>query len=162
MTSPEYMPLLYCRCSPRWRFWRDRFRLTHDYQRPIPSRLQSRVKGPVETRYLKIWQDDRGQWWLLVRARYQWDGASMVPTTHCAVLASLIHDVFYDYVVAVSVAWNVSRGYVRDFSDDWFEALLRDERSWARRIYPWGVRTFGGLWNEAGLIIRRLRGRDDG
>ncbi len=146
-------PLLYCRCSPGWRFWRERFRLLGDFVTPIPRHLWNRVRA-IDLPNIKIWQGVDGQWWMWVRGGYEWDGASMVPTTSCTVLASLIHDLFYDYVTEVSKVWGCSRADVRGFADDWFEYVLRNERSWARRIYPWGVRRFGGLWNEVGLWIR--------
>ncbi len=150
----ETTTLHYKRISPRWRFWKERFVVLSYFKYVIPDELQNYVKAPFTSKWLCIARDTTGKWALWVSAGYEWDGASVVLTTDCIVLASLLHDIIYDYVVALAAAWDVDRDVVREFGDGLFRIKLHRQRSWARRIYPYVVERVGGLWNEVGLLFR--------
>ncbi len=145
----------YERLRARWRFWRERFRLADDYWYRIPDSFQAMVQGEVDAGPLQI-RMRGGKWYLFGRAGYRWDGATWVLTTDCVVLASYLHDAFYDFVAVVAREWGVKRSYVRGLGDLLFRYKLDKQRSWARRIYPFAVERVGGVWNEIGLLFRKI------
>ena len=143
----------------RIRFWRERFELTESFCWRIPDALQSLVLGAVEAEFFAVRRFDDGAWYFCGRKGGQWDGATGVPTTDCVVFASWVHDMLYGYVREIAKSWYGAdtwrnRHRVRKVGDRFFRHILRDEGSWARTIYPLGVRLLGGVWNEMGLLFR--------
>lgn len=155
-SSTQATKLKYKRKTPVYRFWKERFVVLEDFCYQIPDELQHLVKSPFSSTYLQIVREN-GKWVMWIRKGYEWDGASLVLTTDSIVLASLLHDVIYDFVWALAVAWGTNRVHVRHFGDELFRIKLARQRSWARRIYPYVVERVGGLWNEIGLLFRNKK-----
>jgi hypothetical protein len=91
-------------------------------------------------------RDSSGREWarftgnvLTVREGYAWDGPTSAPKFRGAMLASLVHDVLYQFLFTEHMRVRISK----EDADNAFYDIMRLERFALRGVYYFAVKSFG-------------------
>jgi hypothetical protein len=86
----------------------------------------------------------------------RWNGATMAPDFQQVVRGTLFHDIIYDCLEEIAVAWNWSLPQVRRWGDQLFNEVNRVEGFFfpLKLIYYRAVRRLGGLARKIGDLFR--------
>lgn len=94
---------------------------------------------------------------LTVYKNYAWDGCSLVPDFKGTIIASLPHDVIYQFSEKLSKVWGWKLSKTLKMADKLFYTAMKQNETNAivSNIYYAGVRTFGYAFHIIARIFRK-------
>ena len=79
---------------------------------------------------------------LIIREDYAWDGPTCAPKLRSAMLASLVHDVLYQFLFTDGMRCRLTK----EDADVALYDIMRLQGSWLRGVFYFAVKTLGGAY----------------
>lgn len=112
---------------------------------------------PCEYKNQWFWMRMEGKsLFLTVYKDYAWDGCSLVPDFKGTIIASLPHDVIYQFSEKLSEAWRFKLSQTLKMADGIFYlAMVQNSvKSVVSKTYYLGVRVFGFVFHQIAKIFK--------